>query len=260
MTPVPLRSGGLKENAAARCRGHLAPSSRPVRSAGAAWARRPEQHTARLPGAVPEPPASGAARSRAFPASVCLAGTRCGEPAMPERASLFPPQQLRNDRRAPRPPRHRRKGRLRTSCPQPRASAPVSERAFGSAPDCRGGCGVASPARVPRTRRQPRGVRGAVRQPVRGGPPSLRGALMLRARGFPQGRAGVSTEPNPWVPFGSRVRPGAKRWISSVENLGLGKAGDSGKMLRSGLLTQKQNKQIAKPQTYGQLNRACKNG
>lgn len=145
MNPVPLRSGGLKENAAARCRGHPSPSSRPVRSAGAAWARRPEQHTARLPGAVPEPPASGAARSHAFPASVCLAGTRCGKPAMPERASSFPPQQLRNDRRAPRPPRHRRKGRLRTSCPQARASAPVSERAFGSAPDCRGGCGVASP-------------------------------------------------------------------------------------------------------------------
>lgn len=95
MNPVPLRSGGLKENAAARCRGHPSPSSRPVRSAGAAWARRPEQHTARLPGAVPEPPASGAARSHAFPASVCLAGTRCGEPAMPERASSFPPQQLR---------------------------------------------------------------------------------------------------------------------------------------------------------------------
>lgn len=145
MNPVPLRSGGLKENAAARCRGHPSPSSRPVRSAGAAWARRPEQHTARLPGAVPEPPASGAARSHAFPASVCLAGTRCEEPAMPERASSFPPQQLWNDRRAPRPPRHRRKGRLRTSCPQARASAPVSERAFGSAPDCRGGCGVASP-------------------------------------------------------------------------------------------------------------------
>lgn len=145
MNPVPLRSGGLKENAAARCRGHPSPSSRPVRSKGVAWARRPEQHTARLPGAVPEPPASGAARSHAFPASVCLAGTRCGKPAMPERASSFPPQQLRNDRRAPRPPRHRRKGRLRTSCPQARASAPVSEQAFGSAPDCRGGCGVASP-------------------------------------------------------------------------------------------------------------------
>lgn len=115
MNPVPLRSGGLKENAAARCRGHPSPSSRPVRSAGAAWARRPEQHTARLPGAVPEPPASGAARSHAFPASVCLAGTRCGEPAMPERASSFPPQQLRNDRRAPRPPRHRRKGRLQAA-------------------------------------------------------------------------------------------------------------------------------------------------
>lgn len=101
-----------------------APSSRPVRPVGGGV--DPKGRVAHRPPAGCSPGAA-CVRSREVTRSPCprLPGWDAAWGAAC--ACSFPPRQLRNDPRLPRPPCHRGTGRLRTSSPRARAPGPVSE-------------------------------------------------------------------------------------------------------------------------------------